>query len=215
MGRIDPVAAAVAIMALVSCTKASRTETPELMYVDRSFYPVSAESGEFFVSVHSNAEWTLNSDADWLKTSRTSAEATSGKLECIDMLVQYEANPGVGTREGRLVISTASLEQTIQIVQSPTQPRLTTTSPLSYKDISADGDGFRIDLFTNSRWSAGIRKGATAAVSIPVSEGEGSQTLVVKIGANATTSTKVAVVEVSVEGCERLVFTFTQKGKAK
>ena len=90
---------------------------------------------------------------------------------------------------------------------------LSVTSPLSVTGISGDGGTTTISVNSNTAWTARVKDGATASVSLGTASGSGSGSIVVTVAANPDNETKQAVIVLSAAGCSDVEVTISQEKK--
>ena len=120
--------AALALVAAVACQK---TVAPELT-VSTTTINLGPQGGNQMVTVTSNQDWTVTTSDSWISVGSTSGSGT------LSFAVSAGAFTEASARSGQVVVKSASLSQTIAVVQSaPVAPA--EVSQNSFKAIALGG----------------------------------------------------------------------------
>ncbi len=119
---------ALALIAAVACQK---TVVPELS-VSTTTINLSPQGGNQMVTVTSNQDWTVSTSDNWISVGSASGSGT------LSFAVSAGAFTEASARSGQIVVKSATLSQTIAVVQSaPAAPA--ETSQNSFKALALGG----------------------------------------------------------------------------
>ena len=167
--------AALALIAAVACQK---TVVPELS-VSTNTINLGPQGGQTMLTVTSNQEWTLSASEDWISLASDKGSGT------LTVAVSVGAFTETSARSGQVVVKSATLSQTIAVVQSaPVAPA--ETSQNSFKALALGGtfemtvpQGYTYTVNSTADWiavepaAAGLK--LTVAPHANASEGRSGQ----------------------------------------
>ena len=121
----------LAALAFVVAAACQKTEVPELT-VSTTTINLGPAGGNQMITVTSNQDWTVTTSDSWINVGSTSGSGTLSFAVSVGQFTEASA------RSGQVVVKSATLSQTIAVVQSaPVAPAETSTN--SFKAIALGG----------------------------------------------------------------------------
>ena len=155
-----------------------------------------AESQSF--SITSNAQWTADSDADWLIPGVLSGNGNS------DVTVSVLENSGEGVRQGAITVTSAGgITETVTVSQGGSDPYIMLEIGLSHVEISSisfsnAAASHNISIASNSRWIVS-KPSAAAWLSVTPERGDGNGSITVSVNDNNTNDIRSSAVTITTE----------------
>ena len=156
----------------------------------------SANEGlEKEITVTSNQEWTVSCDADWLTIEPKSGNG-DGTFK-----ITTKANESFVDRSANVVISAATLSETIKVTQLANNPSLSLVpTEIAF---TADGGEETFSVTSNADWSVSVPENDWLTAT-PVS-GKGEGTVTVTAAANSLFEARSLEITVTAEGLTQIV----------
>ena len=162
--------------------------SPELSVSPNSF-DVGAEATTKTVTIESNFSWTAKTSSSWISVSKLSGSAGTTMLT-----VDIGANTLTSSRSGYVEFynSEYNVSKKVDINQIAFSPELS-VSPNSF-DVGAEATTKTVTIESNFSWTA---KTSSSWISVSKLSGSaGTTALTVNIGANTSTSSRSAYIEI-------------------
>jgi hypothetical protein len=171
------------------------TQATPALTVSPTTQAAAAAAGNFAITLTSNVNWTVSSNAAWLTAAPTSG-SNDGSITA-----SYTANTGAA-RTGVLTFSGSGLTRTVTVTQAT--PNLTVTP--TTQSVSALEGTFAITLSSNVAWTVASNAGWLSASS---SSGNNNATVNAIYTANTEASSRSGILTFTGGGITRTV-TVTQ-----
>ena len=172
---------------------ASLAVSPQYQYV-------SSAPGSSPFNITSNTNWTASGNSDWCVV--TPSGNGNGSL-----YASYDENTSVSARTTHItIIAEGATSQTVELIQSGTEAKLTVSPPLW--NVEAEAGNVTYYVNSNSNWTAQSDR----SWCIPTLTGDGNGDLLVGYNANDTYEDRTAIVTVSAVGADDFQVSLIQRG---
>ena len=173
--------------------------------VDRSAISVTAETYSDTLYVTSNRGWSIQEGDGWLTFEETEVLNLGGAEQTTALVLRFTGNTDFSPRSTSFTIKGEGFDQPVTVSQGGLIPVFAVTSPLTVEGISPIRDTVCIVINSNLDWTAKVKEGATADVTLLSTSGHKSDTLKVLVGENKDfASGKVAVIQLDAPGRETI-----------
>lgn len=204
-----------AFFAVCSCLQqANDYESEALLSVDRPVIRVGADPATDTILVSSNRAWSVIPDpeCDWITFDTLEHINIIGASDVTPLAVSVGDNIGKDIRSGSFRIVGEGISKTVMVEQREIIYRLSVNSPLEYSDLDDRGDKVEIGIKTNYNWTAKVKEGSDAVVTMTTPSGYRDATLTVELGKNSDMSTgKTATIVIEVPECDPVEIVLGQK----
>jgi hypothetical protein len=154
-------------------------------------------------TIHSNQDWTAQSDQTWLKVNPSSGKGYA------EIMLSADANPDTLLREAVVTVNTGRLDaQTIVVRQLP-KPFISVSTHILFIGAQA-GDSTVFTINSNTNWTVASDQ---AWLTAHTASGNGCDTIVLSTEANPDTTIRTASITVSADGVTSQVITVRQQPK--
>ncbi len=207
----------VALLALLplSCIQeGAGYEEEAAITVDSKNVSVSADACRDTILVSANRGWTIMNDTscEWLSFESMESINLSGLEQTVPIVLIITGNNEFTARETSFQIKGVGCDETVQVHQAGLLPTFSVDSPLIVNDINYLKDTVEISINTNIDWTASVKDGATATVTLLSESGSKSGILKAEVAENTdVTTAKTAVVLISAPGFDPIEVTLNQK----
>lgn len=170
-------------------TNVTFTVTPESL-------SLGATAGSTAITVYADADWSIESDADWCTVFPTGGV----KNENINVTVKYATLTGIDARTATLTLRSGSSTKAVSVTQNPA-PTVVLSSTKITAGAQAQEQSFTVS--SNTEWTASSSQ-SWCTVS-PASSGSGETQVKVAIAENSTNTSRDAVITISYVGGSQTV----------
>lgn len=186
-------ATSVVVTVIQAGTSPTLTVTP-------SNQNVTAPSGNTTFAVTSNSSWTASSNAAWCTV--TPSGTGNGTIAAA-----YTENTNLTSRVANVTVTVTGLSPVIVTVTQAAGSATLTVTP-SNQNVSSAAGNTSFTINSNSSWTVS----SNAAWCTVTPSGTGNGTITASYVANASTTSRIANVTVTVTGLSPVVVTVTQSG---
>lgn len=197
--------------ALTGCLERNFIEDEGILTVDTREMVVPADmyEGPGLVTdtlyVTSNRSWSVIFDnpVDWVEADTTGHEDMARVSEITPLVFRFKDNEGSTERTATARLCCEDGEKYVTLRQEPISPRLVLTSSTDgFGSVIGDGDKLTIEFNTNVAWTASVKTGSTAKVTLSKSSGSKTGSITATVAENSDLDEKHATVVLSAAGCD-------------
>ena len=183
----------------VSVTQEEYIPDPELTAIIDDPSNIPASGGTRVITITSNTDWTISSDASWL-TLPTGISPGSGNRT---FTITIPSHTSTSNRSATLTITGSGIVQTINIVQNGIIPVLVANID-NASNLPASGGTRVITITSNIAWTV---SSDASWLTIPagVSPGSGNRTFTITIPSHTSTSNRSAQITITGSGISQII----------
>ncbi len=185
-------------------SKVTVTQAPApMLTVSPSDRPVSYAAGNTSFSVTSNINWSISDDASWLTVSPSSGSNNE------TLTATYTENTTIGQRIGTITITGSGITRIVTVTQSAGLPALT-VSP-SDRQVESTSGSTTFTVTSNTSWKV---SDDASWLTVSPSSGSNNGTLTATYTENTSTSQRIGIISITVDGINRTVSVTQLPGSA-
>lgn len=189
-------------------------ESEPAISIDSRVLSAGADHCDRQLEITANRGWNIipEEGVDWFTVSTLENVNIGGRTQTVPVTVSFADNPDKKDRASSFRIYGEGIDRTVYVNQNAIIYRLSISSAKEFNDIDDRGAELSVKIKTNGKWTARVKQGSTADITLENPEGYRDGTLYVIIGGHSDMeSGKTATVVISVPDCEDQEIVFNQK----
>ncbi len=182
--------------------------------VDKPVIIVGADPVVDTLFVSSNRAWSVIPDpgCEWVKFDTLEHINLVGATDVTPLAVSVGDNVEKASRTSSFRIVGEGFSKTVHVQQAAIIYRLSVDSPHEFTDLDDRGEEVSISIKSNYNWTARVKDGSDAVVTIPTASGYRDADITVQLGKNGDMENgKTATIVIEVPECEPVEIVLGQK----